>query len=378
MCYNSDGNDTEKEVYNIMVEVVAALIWDGDKFLICRRPESKTRGLLWEFAGGKVESGETKRAALVRECREELDITVSVENVFTEVVHKYPDIDIHLTLFNCKIQEGTPKLIEHCEIRWISAAETELYEFCPADKVILQKLKEAEAAYETEERFSISHVPAVLYGSGNNRAVYLFVHGKCGCKEEAKAFARNVCRKGYDVLGIDLAEHGERKQESGMFDPFHIVPELLTVMEYIKQRWAHVSLRANSIGAMFCMMAFANERIEKCLFVSPLLDMEKLIMGMMQAENVSEERLEREKLIPTHFGETLSWEYLLYVRANKTKRWSIPTEILYGTLDNMTDMTTVEEFCNTFGAKLSVMQDGEHWFHTPEQLEFLKKWELGG
>lgn len=122
------------------VEVVAALIWDRDKFMICRRPKNKARALLWEFVGGKVEKGETKEQALIRECREELDITVSVGSEFMSVTHEYPDITVHLTLFNATIKEGEPKLIEHCGLRWITSAEIPNYDFCPADEEILEKL----------------------------------------------------------------------------------------------------------------------------------------------------------------------------------------------------------------------------------------------
>lgn len=124
-----------------MTEVVAALIWDKDKFMICRRPPHKARGLLWEFVGGKVESGETKEQALIRECKEELAIIISVGNKFCEVTHEYPDITVHLTLFNATISEGVPQKLEHVDIRWITPAEIPLYEFCPADKEILEKIK---------------------------------------------------------------------------------------------------------------------------------------------------------------------------------------------------------------------------------------------
>ena len=124
-----------------MTEVVAAHIWDGDRFMICQRPPEKARGLLWEFVGGKVEPGETKQEALVRECREELDITVSVGEIFLDVVHTYPDIQIHLTLFHCTIAAGTPRLLEHKDLKWIRVSEIENYVFCPADEVILKKLK---------------------------------------------------------------------------------------------------------------------------------------------------------------------------------------------------------------------------------------------
>ena len=125
-----------------MTEVVAALIWDGDKFLACQRPANKARGLKWEFVGGKVEPGETKEQALIRECREELDITVSVGEVFMDVVHEYPDLTVHLTLFNAIITEGTPRKIEHNDIRWITVDEIDQLMFCPADEVILERLKQ--------------------------------------------------------------------------------------------------------------------------------------------------------------------------------------------------------------------------------------------
>ena len=120
-----------------MTDVVAALIWDGPRFMICQRPAHKARGLLWEFVGGKTEPGETMDAALIRECREELDITVSVGEIFTQVIHEYPDIHIRLTLFHCTIAEGEPKLLEHHDLKWILPSEIPNFDFCPADKDIL-------------------------------------------------------------------------------------------------------------------------------------------------------------------------------------------------------------------------------------------------
>ena len=124
-----------------MTEVVAALIWDQDKFMICQRPAHKARGLLWEFVGGKVEPGETKEQALVRECREELAVTVQVGKVFMEVVHEYPDLTVHLTLFYASILEGIPQRLEHNDIRWITVKKIDQYPFCPADEMILERLK---------------------------------------------------------------------------------------------------------------------------------------------------------------------------------------------------------------------------------------------
>ena len=124
-----------------MTEVVAALIWQGKKFMICQRPAHKARGLLWEFVGGKVEPGETGHDALVRECREELGITVSVGDVFAETVHEYPDITVHLTVYRAEISSGEPELLEHVDLKWILPAEVDLYDFCPADRQLLPLLR---------------------------------------------------------------------------------------------------------------------------------------------------------------------------------------------------------------------------------------------
>ena len=125
-----------------MTQVVAALLWEGERFLICQRPAHKARGLLWEFVGGKVEPGETKAQALVRECREELAVEVAVGDIFLEVTHTYPDITVHLTLFHASIVQGVPQKLEHNDIRYITVDEIPKYEFCPADEVILQKLRQ--------------------------------------------------------------------------------------------------------------------------------------------------------------------------------------------------------------------------------------------
>ena len=130
-----DGDET-------MVEVVAALIWQGEKFMICQRPPHKARGLLWEFVGGKVEAGESGEQALIRECREELAVTLSVGDVFMDVVHEYPDLTVHLTLYHAVIAEGEPQRLEHHDIRWITPREISAYEFCPADVEILDKICE--------------------------------------------------------------------------------------------------------------------------------------------------------------------------------------------------------------------------------------------
>ncbi len=126
-----------------MTEVVAALIRRGDRFMICQRPENKARGLLWEFVGGKIEPDETPAEALVRECHEELDITVSPGSLFSEIVHEYPDITVHLAVYNADIVDGVPRLLEHNDIKWITSDEIEKYDFCPADTDILKIIKKS-------------------------------------------------------------------------------------------------------------------------------------------------------------------------------------------------------------------------------------------
>ena len=132
----------EKTFRRNLTEVVAALIWDGDRFLICQRPAHKARGLLWEFVGGKVEPGESKAQALIRECREELAVELGVGDVFMQVVHEYPDMTVELTLFHAKIVEGQIQMLEHNDIQWIHPSQIPQYDFCPADKDILEKLME--------------------------------------------------------------------------------------------------------------------------------------------------------------------------------------------------------------------------------------------
>ena len=125
---------------NGVTEVVAALIWQNDRFMICQRPAYKARGLLWEFVGGKIEPGETPDEALIRECQEELDIKITVGNLYMEVTHQYPDLKVHLRLYEATIAVGTPRLLEHQDLRWITSEEIPQYSFCPADREILERL----------------------------------------------------------------------------------------------------------------------------------------------------------------------------------------------------------------------------------------------
>ncbi len=219
----------------------------------------------------------------------------------------------------------------------------------------------------------IKNIPTVIYGEKTDK-VYIFIHGKQGYKEEGEDLAGIVCNKGYQVISIDLPGHGERKAEAKDFLPWKVVPELQSVMKYVRENWSIVSLRANSIGAYFSMLAYYCEPLNNVLFVSPILDMVKLIQDMMIWAGVTERELQETQIIQTAFGETLDWQYYQYTKEKQPINWSHQTNILYAGKDNLTNIQTVNEFVANHGCKLTVMEDGEHWFHTPGQLAVLDKW----
>ncbi len=193
------------------------------------------------------------------------------------------------------------------------------------------------------------------------KKLVIYVHGKGGTAEEAKHYQPLFAES--DVVGFDYKSQNpwEAKSEFSDFYDLH------------SKGYDSVILVANSIGAFFSMNAFAEKKISKALFISPIVNMEKLITDMMIWSNITEDELCRKKEISTAFGETLSWEYLCYVRKHPIK-WNIPTCILYGANDNLTSIETVSGFAEQIGAILTVMNDGEHWFHTNEQMEFLDNW----
>jgi len=225
-----------------------------------------------------------------------------------------------------------------------------------------------------QERTLIAGIPSMIYGEISNK-VYLFVHGQSGNKEEAESFAKIVSENGWQVLSIDLPEHGERKNETGRFYPWIIVPELQKIWIYMNSRWERMALRATSIGAWFSMLAFQDKRIEMSLFVSPILDMEHLIENMMQWAGVTKDELEVKKIILTDFEQTLSWEYYLYAKQNPILKWDSNTKVLYGSKDNLTERYIVDSFVERFRCELTVMENGEHWFHNKDQLAILNRWE---
>lgn len=189
----------------------------------------------------------------------------------------------------------------------------------------------------------------------------IYIHGKGGSSFEINQYKESCL--GFDMVGIDCNE----------YLPWIVEKQIKLVYEKVEKTYDEIYILANSIGAYFTMHTLQNNNIKKALFISPILDMEQLILNMMNWANVSEETLCEKKEISTDFGETLSWKYLCFVRENPIV-WNIPTEILYGEKDNLTSCETVDKFIKNHNAHLTVMENGEHWFHTEEQLIFLNNW----
>ena len=226
-----------------------------------------------------------------------------------------------------------------------------------------------------KQTMTLAGVPAILYGE-RSRWVYLYIHGKNGCKEEAERFAHTACATGWQVLAIDLPEHGARKNSPEKLLPWVAVPEIQAVYARMQPVWKHIGVYGVGIGAWLAMQALQTQKPERALFVSPVVDMESVITNRMQAANVTEAQLQAAGEIPTAFGETLSWPYLCWVREHLL-RWKMPTQVLYGSGDDLTSRTAIERFRQVSGAHLTIMEGGEHWFHTPVQMAILQTWEEG-
>jgi len=191
--------------------------------------------------------------------------------------------------------------------------------------------------------------------------VVIYIHGKYGTAEEAEHYKKIFNEA--DIIGFEYTSEY----------PWDFQKEFSNFIDNIYTKYKKISIIANSIGAYFTMLSLTNKNIEKAFFISPIVDMEKLITDMMFLENITEEELYKKKEIKTSFGETLSWEYLTFVRKNLIE-WNIPTYILYGEKDNMTSYETILNFTNKTKANLTIMKGGEHWFHTEEQMKFLDNW----
>lgn len=189
----------------------------------------------------------------------------------------------------------------------------------------------------------------------------IYIHGKDGNIEETNHY-QSIFRES-DVIGFDYKSQ----------TPWEAEIEFPMLYDRYAKAYDSVILIANSIGAYFTMLSLAEKNISQALFISPIVDMEKLIADIMKQSNIAEDELKSKKEVETEFGETLSWEYLSYVK-NHPIRWSVPTSILYGEKDNLTSKESITKFAEQIGATLTIMGNGEHWFHTDEQLNFLDTW----
>lgn len=222
-------------------------------------------------------------------------------------------------------------------------------------------------------QIKIGTIPAILWGPPS-RSLFLAVHGDMSHKtdEAIQILAEQAVEKGHQVLSFDLPEHGDRKTEPRLCDARNCVEDLAAVMDRAHILSDRISLFGCSMGAFFSMLAYEREPIEQALFLSPVVDMVRIIRNMMSWFDVSEERLEREREIATPV-KTLYWDYYQYVLARPV-RWDKPTALLYGAKDNLCERDYVVAFADRTGSDMTVLEGGEHFFHTEEQLAFLRRW----
>lgn len=218
----------------------------------------------------------------------------------------------------------------------------------------------------------IDNIPAIIWGKPSNK-LYIHVHGKMSCKENARDFAEIAERKGYQTLSFDLPEHGERKNSNYRCDIWNGIKDLTAIGDYAFSNWNDISLFACSLGVYFSLNTYTDRTFTKCLFQSPMLDMEYMIRQMFQWYGVSEERLRIEKEISTPF-DILRWDYFCYVLQNPIKKWDFPTSIIYGAKDNLQPIEVIKDFVDAHHCKLTVSENSEHPFMQPEDFEIIFTW----
>ena len=222
----------------------------------------------------------------------------------------------------------------------------------------------------------INNIPSTIWGENSNK-VYIAVHGNMSHKEDEviKILSSKVCEIGYQVLSFDLPEHGDRKSDvSYLCDVKNCVSDLETIIKYAKTNYSEINLFACSMGAYFSLLSYKDEIIKNSIFLSPIVNMKILIENLMKVSNVNYEKLKQEKIIKTNFGQDLIFEYYEYVKNHPIEKWNSNTKILYGENDNLQSENLIKDFSKNFNCKLSIMKNGEHFFHTKEQLEFYKNW----
>jgi alpha-beta hydrolase superfamily lysophospholipase len=227
------------------------------------------------------------------------------------------------------------------------------------------------------EKIKIKNIPAILWGEPSEK-LFITVHGDKSSKEDevirVLAEEATAAGKGYQVLSFDLPEHGDRKNQDVPCKVQNCVNDIEEIIAYAQSVSKRISIFGCSMGAYFSLLAFRNIPLEQCLFLSPVVDMERLIRNMMVWFGVTEERLEREKENETPIGKTLYWDYFCYVKEHPIDKWDTPTGILYGSDDNITENSVIKAFSERFGCNLQVLEHGEHFFHTETPLAVYRNW----
>ncbi len=220
---------------------------------------------------------------------------------------------------------------------------------------------------------NIDGIPGLLWGAPADKLI-IAIHGMLGSKEDFVLLAAETVSKGYQVLSFDLPEHGERKNEAYACTPHNAIKDLTSVMNYAQTLSGCISLYACSLGAYFSLLAYQDTALEQCLFQSPVVDMLRLIGNMMKAANISEKQLKTEKVIANRYGPKFEWEYYSYVKAHPIEKWRIPTSILMGAEDEVSEVDTVKAFASRFNASLKLLEGSKHYLHGEKESQEMKEW----
>lgn len=226
-----------------------------------------------------------------------------------------------------------------------------------------------------KQTFLIDHIPAILWGEKKSK-LFIAVHGNMSSKSDVPIaiLAEEAVPLGYQVLSFDLPQHGDRKNEPTLCKAQNCVADLEKVMKFAKLQAESISLFANSIGAYFSLLAYKNEPLLQSLFLSPVVDMERIIDNMMKWLDITQERLEKEQEISTSIGHTLYWDYYQYVKQNPIIKWANSTSILFGKKDNLCEYSVVQSFVTAFHCNFEIAENAEHYFHTKEDLTIYRDW----
>lgn len=226
------------------------------------------------------------------------------------------------------------------------------------------------------KRIKINNIPSIIWGEKSSK-VFIAIHGNMSNKEDKviEILANKVTNKGYQLISFELPEHGERKIDTNYLCKVqNCVNDLKQIIEYAKANYNEINIWACSIGAYFSLLAYKNEDLKQCLFLSPVVNMKIIIENMMLWSNTTEKELNEKQEIKTDFGQTLYWDYYLYVKENPITQWNKETYILYGDKDNMQDKNVIQKFSDNFNCELTILKSGEHYFHTEKQLNCYKNW----